>query len=564
MSPSMHSLRATHFAELGAGFGSADCLAVLRAGQASRRRLLLRAVAEVAPATKPALELLSEVAAAAPGVADAALCHPLAGVWMSRWLRRKPDDAPYLAGLIAAASVQAGIPFSLDILTSDGSILLPGLGNANGLGRGRATVRSAGDGLVIAGPGTVIEVPAPYRDVPPGWRAVRRLSIWEGRLTVEDVDPHRDCFGWPAEPQMPAGKAEEFEQHLVAALHLVEAHHPSHAEAMRTALRMVVPLAIPADGNGVSAASRLAFGAVGVGVCTEPEALAELLIHEFQHMKLGGLLDMVDLHTHRGSAIHCAPWRADPRPIEALLQGTYAHLAVADYWRMRQRRVGGQTRQPQVEFSYWLAQIGRATATLGASGELTVAGERFIGHMRETIAQWACEFEPSDIEAGVEDLADSSAIVWRLRNWQPAPVEPRRLAELYRAGAACPTLEAPSFSTGTQSGPAKPAALARMLRDHLCEPSLPLQGSQSDAAFVRGDHRDAISAYRDHLATDSANDDAWAGMALALRRDGERDAASALLARPDLVRAVFREAGGDPVAIAAWLSPKATVDRYRN
>lgn len=432
MSPSMHSLRATHFAELGAGFGSAECLAVLRAGQASRRRLLLRAISEAAP-TKPALDLLSDVAAAAPEVADAALCHPLAGVWMSRWLRRQPDDAPYLSGLTAAAAAQAGIPFTLDILTSDGSILLPGLGNAHGLGRGQATVRGTGDSLVIAGPNAVVEVPAPYRDASPGWQAVRRLSIWDGQVSVDDVDPHRNCFGWPAAPQMPTDKADEFEGHLVAALQLVEAHHPSHAEAMRTALRMVVPLAIPADGNGVSAASRLAFGAVGVGVCAEPEALAELLIHEFQHMKLGGLLDMVDLHISRGSAIHCAPWRADPRPVEALLQGTYAHLAVADYWRMRQRRVGGQTRQPQVEFSYWLAQIGRATATLGACGELTVAGERFIGYMRETIAQWAYEFEPSDIDSGVEDLTDSSAVIWRLRNWQPEPDEPRRLAEIGRA-----------------------------------------------------------------------------------------------------------------------------------
>ncbi|MFC7484659.1 HEXXH motif-containing putative peptide modification protein [Luedemannella flava] len=62
--------------------------------------------------------------------------------------------------------------------------------------------------------------------------------------------------------------------------------------------------------------------------------MALLLIHEQQHMTLGAVYDLVPLCVTNGEARHDAPWRLDPRPVPALLQGTFAHLGVTDFWRV--------------------------------------------------------------------------------------------------------------------------------------------------------------------------------------------------------------------------------------
>ena len=68
----------------------------------------------------------------------------------------------------------------------------------------------------------------------------------------------------------------------------------------------------------------------------DPATLALLMMHEFQHVKLGAILDEYDLYDPDGDRLFPAPWGEGKRPIEGLLQGTYAHLAVTDYWRQRQ------------------------------------------------------------------------------------------------------------------------------------------------------------------------------------------------------------------------------------
>ena len=45
------------------------------------------------------------------------------------------------------------------------------------------------------------------------------------------------------------------------------------------------------------------------------ETLALLLIHEFQHVKLGAVLDLLDLCDPADRRLFYAPWRDDPRPL---------------------------------------------------------------------------------------------------------------------------------------------------------------------------------------------------------------------------------------------------------
>ena len=64
--------------------------------------------------------------------------------------------------------------------------------------------------------------------------------------------------------------------------------------------------------------------------------MAETLVHEFQHVKLCGLLDMVPLAASGAEKVY-APWRQDPRPAGGLLQGIYAHLGIVRFWQSQRQ-----------------------------------------------------------------------------------------------------------------------------------------------------------------------------------------------------------------------------------
>jgi uncharacterized protein len=117
---------------------------------------------------------------------------------------------------------------------------------------------------------------------------------------------------------------------------------PAHAAALDGGLRAVVPLAPDPARPLRSATARHAFGAVAVTPHPDPETMAVLLVHEWQHAKLGAVLDRYDLVAPGHSPRITVPWRPDPRPPEGVLQGVYAHLAVTQVWRARAATGGGE------------------------------------------------------------------------------------------------------------------------------------------------------------------------------------------------------------------------------
>jgi uncharacterized protein len=109
-------------------------------------------------------------------------------------------------------------------------------------------------------------------------------------------------------------------------------------------------------------------------------------MHEFQHVKLGAILDEYDLCDPADRRLFHAPWRTDERPIEGLLQGTYAHLAVTDYWRQRQSATSGMAAaEASEQFDRWHAHTRNAINTLAKSGSLTPLGEMFVEQMRHSM-----------------------------------------------------------------------------------------------------------------------------------------------------------------------------------
>ena len=54
-------------------------------------------------------------------------------------------------------------------------------------------------------------------------------------------------------------------------------------------------------------------------------------------MKLTALCDLMDLFDPADSATYQVPGGPEPQPVEGVLSGTYAHLAVGDLWLARAR-----------------------------------------------------------------------------------------------------------------------------------------------------------------------------------------------------------------------------------
>jgi uncharacterized protein len=371
-----------------------------------------------------------------------------------RQLRSPPEPGPgppgrgatlgHLGAVAAAAAIRAGLDTRIAVPVLAGAVQLPTLGRlvlaegepgplageaapggaATGppalpsappaalievrgdrvqiLAGGRAFVLSragllAGVSSAIPPPGTGGPGPGPATRPGPGeWQAVRTLRAPGLSVSLEDTDFYRDCHSWPAAPRMTEDDFRCWQDIFGRAWQEIEENHPAYAPALAAGLRMIVPLAPGQPSAGaaaeLSATSRHAFGAVAIARPADAVTMALLLIHEFQHVKLSAVLDMYDLFDPADQGLYHAPWRTDPRPLEGLLQGSYAHLAVTGFWRAR--RVSGgaaEAAAARARFAHWQRQTAGAIDTLVASGSLTRMGRWFVGEMSRSIASLASE-----------------------------------------------------------------------------------------------------------------------------------------------------------------------------
>jgi uncharacterized protein len=76
--------------------------------------------------------------------------------------------------------------------------------------------------------------------------------------------------------------------------------------------------------------------------------------------------------------------------LEGLLQGTYAHIGVTDFWRVRRFTATDPSERAhaEAEFALWFGHTLRATQVLADSGSLTPLGLRFVEALRTTVEGW--------------------------------------------------------------------------------------------------------------------------------------------------------------------------------
>lgn len=383
--------------QLAAGYGDAATVAALAAEQLEITRGLLTAVWERAPRdgrTAAVWRVLAEVDQAAPQALDEVLAHPYVRPWARRCLEAGGDGGADVAGLAefaAAAVVRAAGDYraTVRVPVRDGAVRLPGLGRVLvGAPDGEdAEVTAGAGGFGVSVVGCTVKIAA-HEPGDARWHPVRRIGPAAWSVALEDTDPYRDAHQWPPARRQDEPEVKAWHEDLVAAWAFLGRELPRYVPGLTAGLGTVTPLVPPGDGSDVSGAARQAFGAVGIARPATPRTLALLLAHEFQHVKLGAVLDLVDLYDPRDTRLYHAPWRPDPRPLEGLLQGTYAHVAVAEYWRALARRGVPEAAAP---FARWTRETAEAADRLAGSGSLTPLGKRFADGMARTVAPWLRE-----------------------------------------------------------------------------------------------------------------------------------------------------------------------------
>ncbi|MEU7382208.1 MULTISPECIES: aKG-HExxH-type peptide beta-hydroxylase [unclassified Streptomyces] len=581
----------------------------IRNAERSRTLLLLRAIRDEAaaspqstgplPPPESAWQLLDHVQQTAPAALESVLSYPYVAGWAGFTLRRlrrghPTDPAPawvhlgHLHGVAAAAALHAGMDVDVRVPARNGTVPLPTLGLARSPAEPEArwsvarVVSRDGTSRVEMDGGTV-RLPADLGQDAPGWWALRRLECGEGAhalsVRLDDLDPYRGLYETLDPHRLEDAEVVTWQAMLDEAWHLIRRHLSGRADAMSAGLDAIAPYPFTSRFPLISASSGEAFAGMAVARPHAAEDLAEILVHEFQHILLGGLLRLVPLIRRDEQAEErrfYAPWRDDPRPAAGLLQGVCAFFGVTEFWRAA---LGSRddviADGAAFACARWERPTREAVRTLRADPSLTEAGSRFLQAIEERFSAWeeAPPVTPPHTAAltGNTVAADHRA-GWRLRHLRP---DPSAVADLARAWQKDPGANTVLRYTETLvPQPDGPWSLARadLLRrtaragSSSLDPDLAASTGATAADLALAERRwaDAMDGYRAELADDPDRPSSWIGLALAWSSLEPGPGAALLLRRPQLVRAVHRRlrakpGAPQPEALATWLANRLPV-----
>jgi hypothetical protein len=303
----------------------------------------------------------------------------------------------------------------------------------------------------------------------------------------------------------------------------------------------------------------------------DPVSLAETLVHEFQHLKLSALQDIVPLTDPGGGKERAyAPWREDPRPGDGLLQGVYAHLGIVRFWDAQRHAETEPVDllRAQARYERWRGAIEPAARTLLQAGRLTPAGTRFVTALGDHGRNLESESVPADARDIAREAALDHWLTWQLRHTAVDSAGVASLAAAYRRGEPLPAETLPRTwveeYTKKIGSTARSRALDMRYRDpqrfrHLRTTGL--RGlSEADLLLIDGRANEAARAYRDEIA--AAADpipESWIGLGLALGRLPTTPARQVFGTRLPLLVAVHecltgQGARNDPMDLAAWFA----------
>jgi HEXXH motif-containing protein len=595
-----HSLPVRHFRELARGRGGAGAVNLLLAAERSRRLLMVRLLLDQLKSHPDVMGPLPHYSQAWAALLDAndrdsaavekILLSPQVGIWLSRALRllrgRTVSSGPLWAeiGHLHAIAFAAAIRTKTELVTSiparAGRVMIPTLGMALLPAAENWSVVQAVNaettGARLWSGELSVTVPTSAADDSGGWWGLRevvtsaddlRLSVW-----LDDLDPYRDLADPVPVVRLADAELRRWRRQIGEAWQIVGRIFPESAEAMAAGMQSLAPLPAGNRPETRSSSTGDGFGSALISPPSDAVALAVALVHEFQHIKLGGLLHLVSLlEPEANSELAYAPWRDDPRPISGLLQGVYAFYGIAHFWERYRCELAGVDRDvADFEFAYARRQTRLGLNALRRASQLTVLGRQFVAELAGEIrTQHAERISPGAARMSWAAATDHR-VVWRLRHFRPDPDGVHRLVGRFLTGQPPRGTHQVESILAARPGDWYHARVAlhrdalyqpRLLR---CEPDEQLRwsarhgASRADLALITGDTGKAAAGYRAMIAADPDDINAWAGLAIVAGAGPGSTAWKTLTGRPELVRSVYLGAHAvrdavSPLAVAAWL-----------
>ena len=447
-------------------------------------------------------------------------------------------DFGHFAGMAAAAAVRVGMPFELDVPVRDGRVLLPGLGSLR-ITDETAWITLSCDGRRVKaddhfeadwsllvpdnGSGKVVS----HWSGTPMVRATAGELTWE--VLLETEDRYLDRYTRPMYRGLPARELHLwFWRRRIQSAWEILARHRWAAEPMADGISVIVPLRPKSGYHLVGATSPAAFGAIATSWPPDAETMAETLVHEFQHVKLSGLMDMVQLVESGGELVY-APWRPDPRPADVLLQGAYAYLGIVRFWREQRHAEADpdEILRAHAQFARWRSAIELAVRVMILRRALTPAGMYFARLLRARGKDLDSGLVPGNAQEIAEEAALDHWLTWQVRHVAIDHSGVENLAAAYQRGELFSDQAAPEAWIQENARPVDDLPRSRLLTMRYLGPAryrelctnrrvLP---DEADVLLVNRKTNAAIRAYRDRIA-DSRNPqpEAWIGLALALHQ----------------------------------------------
>lgn len=509
------------------------------------------------------------------------LDRPHFGAWAHHCLtsidKGGTEGFGHFAGMAAAAAIYSGTPFDLDVPVRDGRVLLPGLGFIQ-VARDLTRIRLRCDGYrVTAGDcfesGRGLLVPDSGSGPPtPGWLGTPMVRATAGGLSWEVLldtqDPYFDIYAMPKLTALSAGELTKWRTRIRQAWKILVSRHRWAAAPIADAISVIVPLATEHKTDRVSATSPAAFGVIAASCPPGQVAMAETLIHEFQHIKLGALMTLVPL-TEPSEVLEYAPWRTDPRPADVLLQGIYAHVGMTRFWRAQRDAETDPDGMlcAQTQYARWRSAIEPTAHAMTRAGCLTALGQRFLERLCVQAASLASDSVPDKAERMAREAALDHQLTWQLRNQAIDAAAAADLARAYQraepaAGRELPVswiqedvraVEADLRSWLLVIRYLTPARYRKKLK------KVTKKADRADILLLAGKSAKAIEAYRSRIA-DSADPQpaSWIGLALALHQLPDSPLADTFATQLALMFDIHGYLDGpsglrDPLNLARWL-----------
>lgn len=592
-----HSLTEVDLAALSKAQYTPELIGRLEAAQFSRNALLFEAIhravaaagdTETANIIDNAALLLSGIQKERPDVVRRLLVLPQFGLWAADCLiglrpaagrsyieQQTRHELGYAAAFAATAGLLAGHTFQLRMPLRDGIAYLPSLAGVpldGSPGLAWAQISSEGDGSAVLAAGGHQPVTfkvergkaAAAEQIPVSRLRARSRGVLLS-VALDGSDPFLARLG-PVSPSLSRESVQAWRRGLRSAWQMLVRENQPLASALATGLTTLVPLRQPAQGPSVSAASGWAWGAIALTLPPDPLTFAETLIHEFQHLVLSAIADIVPIAKSDGEDLFYSPWRDDPRPFSSVLQGAYAFFGVTGFWRSKRHSRHQATRQrAEANFALRRRNVSDALEIVAHAGKLTDTGQVFVDDMKDCLAEWLAESVPAKAEDFACEVTVEHEMRWRLANLSP---DPEAIDSLARGWLATPSF--------VPRPPGIPTTLTRSPRSALTDRSALIERQFSsaggpipaaavisygpgDLAFVRGDMADARTAYIRRLGL-GADHDAWVGLVLVLQRLGSLADAWRVAQHIEVVAAVSDRISAmagenpDPQALLMWAS----------